>query len=113
MLRILDMPEALRTKLATSEISLPYDAVSEIARLEDAAIQDTLVSELLQGATVRDIRQRIKEVKGTTLSKIKPKKVFNTNHNASVIVQSKINRLSKDQIISALEEALKSARNEK
>ncbi len=113
MLRILDMPEELKTKLATSQVSLPYDAVAEIARLVDAAIQDNLVSELLQGATVRDIRQRIKEIKGKISPKIKPKKVFNTSHNASVIVQSKISRLSKDQTISALEEALKTVRNEK
>ena len=112
MLRILDIPDELKTKLATSEISLSYDAVAEIARLEDVKIQDNLVSELLEGATLRDIRQRIKEVKGT-LPKTKPKKVFNTNHNASVIVQSKTSRLSKDQTISALEEALKTARTEK
>ncbi len=113
MLQILTMTPELQEKLRTSEVSIPYDAVSKVARLQEIELQTELVDDLLKGATIREIRDKIKERKGQIPSQPKNKKVFHTNHNASVIVQSKTSRLSKDQTISALEEALKTARNEK
>ncbi len=116
ILRILTLPADLQRKVATSQLFIPYDAVTEIARLEDRDMQAALIEELLNGATVRDIRERVKEVKPPKEGKgkmvAKPKKVYNTKHGASVIVQSMSSRLTKEQVIESLAEALDQARQE-
>jgi ParB family chromosome partitioning protein len=116
ILRILTLPADLQRKVATSQLFIPYDAVTEIARLEDRELQAALVEELLNGATVRDIRERVKEVKPPKDSRekpvAKPKKVFHTSHGASVIVQSKTSKLPHEQVMEALAEAMEQARQE-
>jgi ParB family chromosome partitioning protein len=118
MLRILDLPDDLREKVATSQLFVPADAVSNIARLEDRQTQENLIDELLTGATTRDIRSRINEHKAKAPAEVrekpapKPKRVFYTGHNAFVIVQSEHGRLTHHQVIDALAEALKQARRD-
>jgi ParB family chromosome partitioning protein len=116
MLRIGDLPQPLKTKVRTSELFIPSDAVSKIARLDDHEVQASLVDDLLNGASTRDIRERINTHKGKAPQKKeetaapKPKWVFHTEHSADVIVQAKKARLSLDERISALQEALKQAK---
>ena len=115
VLRILDLPEALRGKVSTSKLLIPHDALSEIARLTDAKKQTALIDALVDGATMRDIRSEINVHKGKALSKEaaatpKPKWVFHTEQGADIIVQSKKARLSLDERIAALQEALKQAK---
>ncbi len=113
MLRILDLPLELRRKVETSQLSLPYDAVTKIARLSDRGQQEHLTDALLNGATARDIRERIKELKGKAEAP-KPKIAFSTRHEATVIVQSMTQRgLSAARCAAALQEALKQARARK
>ena len=119
MLRIGDLPAPLKAKVRTSELFIPSDAVSKIARLDDPKVQAALVEELLRGASTRDIRGRINAHKGKE-SQVKedsrlpkPKWVFHTEHGADVIVQSKKSRLSLDERIAALQEALKQAKAQK
>ena len=119
ILRILDLPEALREKLSTSKVFISADAASEAARQDDAKLQEALIEGLVSGATVREIREQINVHKGKAPAKPKseepapapkPKWVFHTEHGADIIVQSKKLRLSLDERIAALQEALKQAK---
>jgi ParB family chromosome partitioning protein len=115
MLRILDLPIRLRVKVASTQLSLSYDAVAEIARLTDPKHQDELVDAILSGATQQEIRQRIREIKGQPTKNgetPKPKKVYHTDEKATVIVQSETQRLTLHQAVAALQQALKKAKDE-
>jgi ParB family chromosome partitioning protein len=110
MLGILKMPTVLLQKLRTSEVPLPYDAVSKIARLDEQS-QRELVAMLLKGATVRDVRRRINTIKGKPAASEnpKPKQAYATSHGATVIIQSQTETLTRRTIVAALKEALKIA----
>jgi len=115
MLRILDLPEELKAKVQTSELFIPADPVSYIARLDDPKLQTELIDELLQGATVRDIRARINTAKGKEpvspeeKGPVKPKRVIHTAH-AYIVVQSEGGPLSDTQIIAELQQAIRLVR---
>ena len=120
MLRVLALPAHLRTKVQTSELSIPYDAVINIARIDSLEVQEQLIDELLAGGSVRDIRDRIADHKGQARggkgggpqAVPKPKQVYHTSQKATVIVQSENTRsLSPDRLISALQEALKAVKD--
>lgn len=122
MLRVLQMPPHLLEKVETSQQAIPYDSIIKIARIEDTQKQEELTDALLSGATIREIRDQVNEFKGKgkktgnsekgQTTETKPKEVFHTSQNMSVIVQSKTKRdkASSDEIVGALEEALKQAR---
>ena len=114
ILRILDLPAQLQQKVATSQLSIPYDAVATIARLQNHPEQVALIDALIEGATNRDIRERINHLKGRgeTPGKAKPKHVYETPHKAMVIVQSMNSTLEPERIVRALEYALSKARGE-
>jgi ParB family chromosome partitioning protein len=118
MLRILTLPSALQKKVGSTQLSIPYDAMIRIARLEDSKHQSDLVELLLGGASQREIRERIDQIKGKSKmpavgegSAAKPKRVYHTKYKATVIVQSETARLTSDQVIEALQEALGHALN--
>ena len=115
VLRILKLPAPLQKKLQTSEVSVPYDAAMNIARVEDQKQQEHLVGAVLKGATNREIREKIADLKGKPGDppRPKPKEVYRTAHNATVIVQSLTQTLTRDRKIQALKEALKKATAEK
>jgi ParB family transcriptional regulator, chromosome partitioning protein len=120
MLRILTIPTELQEKVGTSQLSIGYDAMMRVARIDDGDQQADLVEALVSGASNRDIRQRIDEIRGkprkaptdaeSTSAAPKPKRVYHTAHRATVIVQSTSSRLNTDTVIAALEEALAQAR---
>ena len=69
---------------------------------------------LLGGASSREIRERIKVAKLGTGEKAKsapkPKRTFRTRHHQAVVtVHSETSRLTRDQLIAALQEALEEA----
>lgn len=112
MLGILRIPPVLQEKVRTSGLSISYDSMTKIARVSNQTLQATLVEDVLNGATVNDIRQKIKAAKeGTsrTGSLKKPKYVFYTGQGAFVIAQSKNSDLSNRQILLALKEAVSQA----
>lgn len=112
ILRILDLPAQLQQKVATSQLSIPYDAVASIARLQNNSEQEALIDALLEGATNRDIRERIHHLKGGGRSSgnAKPKHVYETSQKAMVIIQSMNSTLEPERRVRALEEALQKAR---
>ena len=117
MLRILTLPIPLQQKVGATQLSVAYDAMIRIARLEDGAQQEQLIDLLIGGASGRDIRRHIDTLKGVppptreSSSHPKPKRVYHTKYKATVIVQSTTKQLSTDQVLGALQEALGKATN--
>jgi ParB family chromosome partitioning protein len=118
-LRILELPKALRDKVRTSELSLAVDPLVKIARLDDLELQTMLLDAVLEGATAREIRSVLSVVapskpKAKTAKResapAKPKRVYPTEHKAVVIVQATTGRLTGEQTVAALQDALKAAK---
>jgi len=116
MLRILDLPVPLKAKVASTQLSVSYDSVAEIARVNGEADQARLIDSVISGATQAQIRDEIREIKGQPVKNPpgvfttpKPKRVYHTTHKATVIVQATTPRLSTDDTVSALKEALDQA----
>jgi ParB/RepB/Spo0J family partition protein len=114
MLKILSLPVDLQQRVGTSQLSVSYDAMIRVARVNNPAQQTELVDAIVTGASNRTIRERIDEIKGKPKQDVadapltipKPKRVFHTNFKATIIVQSTTTRLTGDQTIAALKEAL-------
>lgn len=112
MLRILTLPPELQRKVGSTRLSVGYDVMIRIARLDDVKEQERLVDAVLAGATQRDIREQIGAVKGkgSKSAVLKPKRVYHTKQRATVIVQATGSQLSNQQVTEALREALDQAR---
>ena len=115
MLRILSLSEEAKEKVSTSKLSVSYDAIADIARLEDKKLQDELVDNILTGVPVKAIREKIHASKGgkqkkKTANATKPKQAYHTKQKATVIVQSETGSLSKKRVVEALSEALEIAK---
>jgi ParB/RepB/Spo0J family partition protein len=107
MLRILSLPPGLQRKVGASQLSISYDSMIKIARLDRPEDQGRLIDAVLTGASMRDVRQQIDEIKGKSGSgTAKPKKVYNTKYRATVIVQATTSRLTQEQCMEALQDAL-------
>jgi ParB family chromosome partitioning protein len=109
MLRLLSLPTEFQRKIRGAELSLSYDAVVRIARIDDPHRQRDLVDLLISGATRDEVRQHIRKLKGKPKdadAKAKPKRVYRTKYHATVIVQSTQETISTDDIIGALQEAI-------
>lgn len=119
MLRVLSLPADLRQQVGSTQLSLSYDSIIRIARLDDPRLQRELVEALLGGASQRDIRTMIEATQpekrysaGTAKPSTdapKPKRAFKTEHQAIVVVQSTTSRLTPDRVVLALRAALQIA----
>lgn len=116
MLRILDLPVPLKAKVASTQLSVSYDSVAEIARVNGEEDQARLIDSVISGASQARIRDEIRQIKGQPAkdraggsTTPKPKRVYLTTHRATVIVQATTSRLSIDDTVSALKEALDQA----
>ena len=63
MLKVLSLPEETQTELRAAPRPIAYDSVLQIARIEDPAEQKRLVNKVLSGATVKDVREHVREAK--------------------------------------------------
>lgn len=108
VLRILDLSDGAKEKVGCTKLFLSADALSRIARVDDPELQSQLVDELLTGAPQGEIRERIRQANRAHGPKPapKPKRTFRTRHEAVVTVQSETGRLTGDQLIAALQDAL-------
>ena len=111
VLRILDLSDGAKEKVGCTQLSLSADALSRIARVDDPELQSQLVDGLLAGTTQGEIRERIRQADRGQRPKPAPKakRTFRTRHEAVVTVQSETSRLTGDQLIAALQEALEEA----
>ena len=117
MLKILSLPVDVQQEVGCTQLSLSYDSMIRIARVGEETQQRELVGALLSGASQKDIRQKIDEFKGkpkipkpeTSEYVLKPKRVFHTKFKVTIIAQSTTTRLTGDQTIAALKEALEQA----
>ena len=125
MLKILTLPAELQAKVATSQLTLSYDAMAEIARLKEPKDQEELVDQMLSGSSVREIRSGISKAKGgkPAASKAgstgadsegkKPKFKYSTKQGVAVILQAtEAVPMTKEQKVKALQEALRIAKKE-
>ena len=111
MLRILSLPVDLQQRVGCTQLSISYDTMIRIARLEDKEHQQQLVEQVLSGASQKEIREQIDRLKGKPAKSpgggiAKPKRVYHTRYKAVVIVQSETTKLTADQAIEALQDAL-------
>lgn len=113
MLRILTLPVELQQRVGCTQLSVSYDSMIRIARMDDEKHQAVLIEAILGGANQREIRDRIDELKGKKNhdGTTKPKKVYHTKYKATVIVQATSSRLTSEQCMEALQEALAQAAN--
>jgi hypothetical protein len=109
VLRILDLSDGAKEKVGCTQLSV--DALTRIARVNDPELQSRLVDGLLAGTTQGEIRERIRQADLGRRPKRAPKakRTFRTRHEALVTVQSETSRLTGDQLIAALQEALEQA----
>lgn len=108
MLKILGMKPAVRKRLQTADVSVPYDAVMKIARVRQESDQKDLIGLLLKGASQKQIREHVAALQGKRPpDEKKPKQAFDVSEQgAVVIVQSMNATLDPDRIIAALRAAL-------
>ncbi len=113
MLRVLSLPDAQKQQLTSTQVSVSYDSVAEIARLKREEDQVRLIDAVVHGASQSQIREEIRQLKGQAVksdtAEPKPKRVFHTKFKATIIVQSTTTRLTGDQTVAALREALEQA----
>ncbi len=112
MLRILTLPSELQREVGSTQLSVSYDSMIRIARLENPRHQAPLIKQMLDGATQKEIREEIDRIKGHSGAKKpqgtpKPKRVYHTTYKATIIVQSETSTLSDDRVFAALAEAIK------
>jgi ParB family transcriptional regulator, chromosome partitioning protein len=107
------LPEEIKQECRTFDV--PKTFLVQIVRVGKPEEQLRFWSEYKKGE-VRTVREAKKRKAGepimTTKQPAKPKKLFHTNHKASVIVQSETSGLTQEQIISALREALDQAKKQ-
>ena len=111
VLLLLQLPSSLRSEYRTSD-KVSKSVLIEIAKQPDQEKQAELWERAKTGGlTVREAREYKRgEGRPRTTPGTKPKRVFNTSHGATVIVQAgSVSELSRDQIVGALEEALSRA----
>lgn len=108
VLRILTLPPDLQEKLRTSEVPVPYDAVMRVARVPEKQNQASLVTDILQGKSNREIREKIKEVKAPRPPAERPAPAQHkiATKRATVVIRFNKASASKEDIVQALEEAL-------
>jgi ParB family chromosome partitioning protein len=113
MLRILSLPPKLQRRVGSAQLTVGYDAMIRIARLDNGDQQEQLIDLMLGGASGKELRQHIDQIKGRKPSEgaPKPKRVYRTKYHATVIVQSSHRTITTDQVIDALSEALGRATN--
>jgi ParB family chromosome partitioning protein len=108
LLSLNTLPDEIKNECRTSDMA-SKSALIEIVRLGNTQDQLKFWEDMKQGGvrTVRAARAMKSGEKGPSVKpSTKPKKLFHTEHKASVIVQSETSQLTQEQITSALREAL-------
>jgi ParB family transcriptional regulator, chromosome partitioning protein len=108
LLSLNTLPDEIKNECRTSDMA-SKSALIEIVRLGNAKDQLKLWEDMKQGGmrTVRAARAMKSGKKEPSVRPVtKPKKLFHTEHKASVIVQSETSQLTQEQITAALREAL-------
>jgi ParB family transcriptional regulator, chromosome partitioning protein len=109
LLSLNSLPEEIKQECRTFDV--PKTFLVQIVRVGKLEEQLRFWGEYKKGEvkTVREAKKRKAGEYVTTKQMPKPKKLFHTNHKASVIVQSETSQLTQEQVRSALREALDQA----
>jgi len=114
MLRILTLPPNLQEQLRTSKLSVPYDAVMRVSRVAEPKAQESLVTDIIQGKSNREIREKIKEVKAPRAPSEKaPEHATHkiATDTATIVIRFNKTNPSKEDIIQVLRDALASLKS--
>lgn len=120
-LKILDLPDELKAKVGPAQLN--SDLLARIARVDEPALQNELVDDLLAGASKTTIREKIgagsgksqtqKTKQGTDAddAKLAKKSKIPTSHDAYVVIQpTSAAKLTPKRQVAILEDALAFAR---
>jgi ParB family transcriptional regulator, chromosome partitioning protein len=110
LLSLNSLPEEIKQECRTFDV--PKTFLVQIVRVGKPEEQLRFWDDYKKGEvkTVREAKRRkAGKLPMTAIQAPKPKKLFHTNHKASVIVQSETSQLTHEQIRSALREALDQA----
>jgi ParB family chromosome partitioning protein len=107
------LPDDIKQECRTFDI--PKSILVQIVRVGTPEEQHRFWDEYKKGEvkTVREAKKRKAGEEITKPPQPKPKKLFHTDHKASVIVQSETSRITQGQIVSALQHALEQAQESK
>lgn len=112
LLSLNSLPEEIKQECRTFDV--PKTLLVQIVRVGEPKEQVRFWGEYKKGEvkTVREAKRRkAGEPIRATKEPRKPKKLFHTNHKASVIVQSDTSQLTHEQVTAALREALDQSEN--
>lgn len=105
------VPRKVREECQTSDIPLSRDTLQLIAKQDNEARMREVLDAALHGLPKEEQRERARKgAPRTENAHRKAKRVYPTGHGAIVIVQSTSTRLSDEQIVRALEEAIEQVR---
>jgi ParB family chromosome partitioning protein len=110
-LSLMRIPETIRRACQSSDKPISRDALYLIAKQESPEEMQRVFQESRE-LSFEERRQNARKGQPRSSTGSKPKKVFSTAQEASVIVQSNIDDLSAERVIAALEEALRQAREQ-
>ena len=111
VLRILDLPEEVRQKVGYTRRPLSVDALTRIARVEDADLQSQLADAVIAGGSQTEIRAQIRQSRRgrMTTGASNGERCFNARHGIVVTVRSATGGLTDEHVVAALREALGAA----
>lgn len=112
MLKVKELPVKILKQLEGT--SIPNDVVIEISRVQDEEEQKKLAQAAVKGATVREIREKAREVKGTAKRAGKttkePQAAVQKFAVSSGWVSVHVKKKTREALVEALQEALKAAK---
>ncbi len=111
MFSLAKIPDAIRTECLNAETRIARDTLYLIAKQESFDQMMEVLAMAKGKVPIGERRERARKGEPRTDSK-KPKLVYQTEHDATVIVQSLTTSLNQAQVIKALKEALKTANSQ-
>lgn len=110
MLKALSLPEDIQKQIQDADRVIPYQSVIDMARLTDETAQREVLTAVLSGASVRQVREQVKSRPGRAGKPVVKSTQKIATSKGWVIVHCKKKNAKKEDYISALAEALKAAR---
>jgi ParB family chromosome partitioning protein len=102
------IPPEIQKKCQSSDIPLSRDTLHLIAKQDSSEKMDEILQLAFNNVSHDERREQARKGKSRVEpSNTKPKRVFNTSQEATIIVQSRTPDLTIERIIAALEEALR------
>jgi ParB family chromosome partitioning protein len=107
MRRIARLPNAIREIIKGFEKGIPTDVLVELARVEDADLQESLARSAMQGCNVRHFRERVRTDAGRPVRTSRRRDhTIRLANGISVHIRTRIPIVGIPEIVAVLEEAI-------